>query len=68
MITLQEALSKTPEEITQLRETIMAAARENDLNAYVGFDVSGDGIPILLKDNIQVKDWSVTGGSKILQG
>ena len=68
MITLQEALSKNPKEITQLRETIMAAARENDLNAYVGFDVSGDGIPILLKDNIQVKDWSVTGGSKILQG
>jgi len=46
----------------------MAAARGNDLNAYVGFDVSGDGIPILLKDNIQVKEWSVTGGSKILQG
>jgi len=68
VITLQEALSKNPEEINALRDEIMAAARESDLNAYIGFDVSGDGIPILLKDNIQVKDWSVTGGSKILQG
>jgi aspartyl-tRNA(Asn)/glutamyl-tRNA(Gln) amidotransferase subunit A len=25
-------------------------------------------VPILIKDNIQVKGWSVTGGSKILQG
>jgi len=38
------------------------------LNAYIGFETSGSGVPILLKDNIQVKDWSVTSGSKILQG
>ena len=68
MITLQEALSATPETIETLRQEIMAAAQKSDLNAYVGFDEAGAGIPILLKDNIQVKGWSVTGGSKILQG
>ena len=68
MITLKEALSKTPEEISILRDEIMAAAKASDLNAYIGYDEAGEGIPILLKDNIQVNGWSVTGGSKILQG
>jgi len=43
-------------------------ANESGLNAYVGFERSGAGVPILIKDNIQVKGWSVTSGSKILQG
>ncbi len=68
MITLKEALSKSPQEISQLRDEIMAAAKGSDLNAYIGFEESGEGIPILLKDNIQVKDWPVTSASKILQG
>jgi aspartyl-tRNA(Asn)/glutamyl-tRNA(Gln) amidotransferase subunit A len=68
VITLKEALDKTPEEIQQLRAEIRAAAQTSDLNAYVGLDEAGEGIPILLKDNIQVNGWSVTGGSKILQG
>lgn len=68
MITLKEALAKTPEEIHKIREEIMAAAKASDLNAYVGFDRAGEGVPILLKDNIQVKGWGVTSGSKILQG
>ncbi|NKQ41610.1 MAG: Asp-tRNA(Asn)/Glu-tRNA(Gln) amidotransferase subunit GatA [Sulfurovum sp.] len=68
MITLKEALSKTPQEISEIRDQIMATAKANDLNAYIGFETADDGIPILMKDNIQVKDWSVTSGSKILQG
>ena len=68
MITLKEALNKTPQEIAEIREEIMTAAKASDLNAYIGFDTAGEGIPILLKDNIQVKSWSVTSGSKILQG
>ncbi len=68
MITLKEALSKTPQEIADIREDIMTAAKASDLNAYIGFDEAGEGIPILLKDNIQVDGWSVTSGSKILQG
>jgi aspartyl-tRNA(Asn)/glutamyl-tRNA(Gln) amidotransferase subunit A len=68
VITLKEALSKTPQEIAEIRAEIMAAAKASDLNAYIGFDEAGEGIPILLKDNIQVNGWSVTSGSKILQG
>ncbi|MCW8837876.1 MAG: Asp-tRNA(Asn)/Glu-tRNA(Gln) amidotransferase subunit GatA, partial [Thiovulaceae bacterium] len=39
-----------------------------DLNAYIGIENVGDGVPIAIKDNIQVKNWSVTSGSNILQG
>lgn len=68
MITLKEALTKSNDELAELRVELEAKAKASDLNAYVGFESSGEGIPILIKDNIQVKEWSVTAGSKILQG
>lgn len=68
MITLKEALTKNKEELARLRAEIEAKAKESSLNAYVGFESSGEGVPILIKDNIQVKNWSITSGSKILQG
>ncbi|WP_309496159.1 Asp-tRNA(Asn)/Glu-tRNA(Gln) amidotransferase subunit GatA [Sulfurovum sp.] len=68
MITLKEALTKSNEELTELRAVLEVKAKASDLNAYVGFESSGEGVPILIKDNIQVKEWSVTAGSKILQG
>ena len=68
MITLKEALTKSAEELAALRAELEEKARISDLNAYVGFESSGEGVPILIKDNIQVKEWSVTSGSKILQG
>jgi len=68
VITLKEALTKSNEEMATLRAELEAKAKESGLNAYVGFESSGEGVPILIKDNIQVKDWSVTSGSKILQG
>ncbi|MCB4760501.1 MAG: Asp-tRNA(Asn)/Glu-tRNA(Gln) amidotransferase subunit GatA [Sulfurovum sp.] len=68
MITLKEALVKSNEEMAILRVELEAKAKKSELNAYVGFESSGEGVPILIKDNIQVKDWSVTSGSKILQG
>ena len=68
MITLKEALTKSHEELAELRAQLEIKAKESGLNAYVGFESSGEGVPILIKDNIQVKDWSVTSGSKILQG
>nr|WP_211437328.1 Asp-tRNA(Asn)/Glu-tRNA(Gln) amidotransferase subunit GatA [Campylobacter curvus] len=55
----------------QLEEKII---KERELGAYVeqlaGLPLSklGEGVPIAIKDNIQVKGWSVTSGSKILQG
>jgi len=68
VITLQEALKLSPQEQTKLVNDILDKAKASDLNAYVGFETSGSGVPILIKDNIQVDGWSVTSGSKILQG
>ena len=68
MITLKEALTKSNEELAEIRTAIEEKAKASDLNAYVGFESSGEGVPILIKDNIQVKGWSVTSASKILQG
>ena len=68
MITLKEALTKSNEELLEIRNLLGQKAKESKLNAYIGFESSGEGVPILIKDNIQVKDWSVTAGSKILQG
>jgi len=68
VITLKEALAKSTDELAELRAELEAKAKASDLNAYVGFESSGEGVPILIKDNIQVKEWPVTSGSKILQG
>ena len=69
MITLKEALSLSADEIKAFREELKSEIEaKKELNAYIGLEESGEGIPLLIKDNIQVKDWSVTGGSKILQG
>jgi len=68
VITLKEALTKSDEEMSALRAELEIKAKESALNAYVGFESSGEGVPILIKDNIQVKEWTVTAGSKILQG
>jgi aspartyl-tRNA(Asn)/glutamyl-tRNA(Gln) amidotransferase subunit A len=68
VITLKEALTKSQEELDALKVEMEAEAKESGLNAYISFESAGEGVPILIKDNIQVKDWSVTSGSNILQG
>ena len=68
MITLKEALTKNKDELDALKVEMEVKAKESGLNAYIDFASAGEGIPILIKDNIQVKDWSVTAGSEILQG
>jgi len=69
VITLKEALSLSADEIKSFREELKKDIEsKKELNAYIGFEESGEGIPLLIKDNIQVKDWSVTGASNILQG
>ena len=68
MITLKEALTKSQEELDALKIEMEQGAKESGLNAYIDFSSAGDGVPILIKDNIQVKDWSITCASKILQG
>ena len=68
MITLKEALTKNKEELELLKNEMEKKAKEGGLNAYIDFASAGEGVPILIKDNIQVKGWSVTAGSEILQG
>ncbi len=67
-MTLQEALKLSKEEQKNLTDSILEKAKRSDLNAYIGYETLGEGVPILIKDNIQVDGWSITSGSKILQG
>ena len=69
MITLKEALSLSKEELAAFKEDLKKKIEANpELNAYIDVNNVGDGVPIAIKDNIQVKEWSVTSGSKILKG
>ncbi len=68
-MTLKEALALPKEEIGTLRADLKKRIEErSDINAYIALDEAGDGVPLLIKDNIQVKGWNVTAASKILQG
>jgi len=69
LITLKEALQLPKEEIKALRDDLKKRIEEKkELNAYISLDEAGDGVPLLIKDNIQVKGWNITSASKILQG
>ncbi len=69
VITLKEALKLSKDELAKFKEELKAKIEANaDLNAYIDVNNVGEGVPIAIKDNIQVKDWAVTSGSKILQG
>ena len=69
MITLKEALSLSKDELNKFKKELQTKIEANkDLNAYIDINDFGEGIPIAIKDNIQVKEWSVTSASKILQG
>ena len=75
MITLKEALKLGAGEVAELRNELEKKIfADRELGAYVEqlanlpLDKLGAGVPIAIKDNIQVKGWSVTCASKILQG
>ncbi len=75
MITLKEALSLSKDEIATLKQDLLKNIEEKkELGAYVEqltdttLSTYGEGIPIAIKDNIQVKGWNVTASSNILQG
>ena len=69
MITLKEALKLSKEELRSLKDELKAKIAANpELNAYIDVLNVGEGIPIAIKDNIQVTGWSVTSGSNILKG
>ena len=69
MITLKEALKLSAEELVALKEELkVKIAAYPELNGYIDVENVGSGIPIAIKDNIQVRGWSVTSGSNILKG
>ncbi|WP_419769988.1 MAG: Asp-tRNA(Asn)/Glu-tRNA(Gln) amidotransferase subunit GatA [Candidatus Marinarcus sp.] len=75
MITLKEALTLSSSEIEKLREDLKNKIKENkNLGAYIeqltntDLNESNSGIPIAIKDNINVKDWEITCASNILKG
>lgn len=74
LVTLKEALQLNPNEITELKKDLRKKIKESNIGAYVEQHTKeeiselGDGVPVLIKDNIQVKGWSITSASKILQG
>jgi len=69
VITLKEALTLTKEELKKFKDDLRTKIEANpELNAYIDVKNVGEGVPIAIKDNIQVKSWSVTSASNILQG
>ncbi|MCI6580178.1 MAG: Asp-tRNA(Asn)/Glu-tRNA(Gln) amidotransferase subunit GatA [Campylobacter sp.] len=75
MISLKEALKLDNNGIVELRKELKEKIKANShLCAYIeqltNAELSDEysGIPIAIKDNIQVKNWSITSCSKILQG
>ena len=75
MITLKQALKLSEGEVSELRNELeKKILADKELGAYVEqlanlpLGKLGAGVPIAIKDNIQVKGWSVTCASKILQG
>ncbi len=75
MITLKEALKLNKDEIAELREDLKKKIEDKkEIGAYIeqlqdtNIAEFGEGIPIAIKDNIQVTGWNVTNASNILQG
>lgn len=69
MITLKEALQLNEQDLKEIKKEIKQKVKESNLNAYVGeiCESKDGGVPILIKDNINVKGWEITCGSKILK-
>lgn len=74
MITLKEALTLASDDVKKLRDDLTSKIKENNIGAYVeqltstDISQSGSGIPIAIKDNINVKNWEITCSSNILKG
>ena len=74
MITLKEALTLASDDVVKLRDNLNQKIKEDNTGAYVeqlistDISQSGFGIPIAIKNNINVKNWEITCSSNILKG
>ncbi|WP_418180787.1 Asp-tRNA(Asn)/Glu-tRNA(Gln) amidotransferase subunit GatA [Aliarcobacter lanthieri] len=72
-MTLKEALSLQSDEIEKIRDDLASKIKNSNIGAYVeqlenkDINKSGLGIPIAIKNNINVKDWELTCSSNILR-
>jgi len=73
-MTLKEALSLQSNEIEKFKDDLASKIKNSNLGAYVeqlenkDINRSGLGIPIAIKNNINVKNWELTCSSNILRG
>ncbi|MDD3025580.1 MAG: Asp-tRNA(Asn)/Glu-tRNA(Gln) amidotransferase subunit GatA [Arcobacter skirrowii] len=72
-MTLKEALSLNSEEIKKLKDDLKHKIKNSKIGAYIEqlenieLNESGCGVPIAIKNNINVKNWELTCSSKILK-
>ena len=67
-MTVKEALKLDSAALNALKNELKNKMKESKLNAFVGFEEEGSGVPISLKDNIALKGWPLTCASDILKG
>ena len=74
MITLKEALALNSDEIKKLQADLLVKINESNIGSYIEqldkteLSRTGAGIPIAIKNNINVKNWEITCASNILKG
>ena len=74
MITLKEALALNSDEIKNLQADLLVKINESNIGSYIEqlnnqeISSTGSGIPITIKNNINVKNWETTSASNILKG
>ncbi len=73
-MTLKEALNLNSEDIKKLKDDLTSKIKESKIGAYIEqlenkeINQRGSGIPIAIKNNINVRDWELTCSSNILKG
>lgn len=73
-MTLKEALKLNSEDIQKLKDNLKLEIKNSKIGAYIeqlensDINSSGNGIPIAIKNNINVKNWELTCSSIILKG